>query len=559
MPFIKSPYPPALRKAVPLVDMTGGIDYSTDAFQVDGKYFLDALNVDPMPGGGAHMRRTVSVLHSDNLPSKPTTLGYYARSNGIPQLIIGLETGELRYATSVEGEVGPTSQMLGAGWYRDWRGVQVQDNFYLQDGQHPPFRWNGASLTALATAYNADTTWSAASTYTSSGMPIARLMAVLHNRVWAVIGNDKLAWSFPLTLSGGAEDWGSEDFTLVDPGVGGGAITAMIAAGDRLFVFKEHGTWQLMGWSPGTFKLFPVSSESGAAGPNAVCTDGTRVYAYDTRVGLHVISPADAGGVASDDGRSFRPMLRLIRDGRVAETNSSGISTGFVNDKVYVSLTLDDIRQTLVLDLQLGSWTRYDLALGPLGYFHSGGRSEPVAGSWHPARPYRILTLDQDGDSDFSGVAEHNVVSWLRTAWIYDDLPTVPKDWHYTDFIMEAGDGQTIVPYVSRDWDAGTATALGTVTADQNTADPFVMPTSQMVDLEYERLAPDADPTPRPWQTTAGADEMRVSTRKTTRRRKRFSGLYATALSYTIYGPTPSKRWSVRALIPTYSVSRRPL
>lgn len=563
MPFLKASFPPAERKAITYVDMTGGIDYSTDAFQVDAKFWLDALNVDPAPGGGATMRRVTGALHSDTLPSRPRTLTMFD-DGATPRLLIGFDTGELRYVTHVEEGDGvrqedfPTTRLLGPGSGHAWRGVQSGKYLYLQDGVSRPKRWGGGGLVSLSTAYNGHT-WSPAATYYHNNMPIGRLLAVGHNRIWTVIGDDKLAWSFPMTLDGGAEDWGDEDFVMCEPGAGGPKITALAWANDRLYVFKEHATYQVLGWSPGTFQLFAVSTKHGAAGPEAVATDGTRVFAYDTQCGLHVVSPTQGGGVASDEGAAFRPMRRLVTEHRISQTGADEITVGHVNDRVYVSVILDNKRQTLVLDLTLGAWTRYDLQLGDYAYFHTGGQSTAVACSWNPTRSYRVLHLDLNGDTDNCGMGAHPVQSWFRTSWMFDGTPTSAKKWHYVDFIMDAGDGQSVSPFMSYDWDLGTAVALGVVQADVNLADPFVMPTSSMVDFEYELLSPDAEATLRPWQDIAGADEMRPTSRKTTRRRVRIPALEATSVNFTVYGPTPGKRWSIRGIVPTYSLTRRPL
>jgi hypothetical protein len=558
LPFIQASEQPAQRKPVPLVDMTGGIDYSTAAFQVDQKYWLDALNVDPLAGGGAAMRRAIAPVHTGNFTDRPRTLSLFDQGNGIPQLVVSFDSGEIRYVTRVEDENGPSSQILGSGSGRPWRGVQSGKFLYLQDGVNPAKRWNGSTLTTLGTAYN-NHTWSPAATYRHNNMPIARLLSAGHNRIWAVISSDKLAWSYPLTLEGGAEDWGDEDFVICEPGVGGPEITAIIWANDRLFVFKEHATFQVLGWSPGTFQLFAVSTKHGASGPEAVATDGTRVFAYDTQCGLHVIAPTQGGGMASDEGQAFRPMSKLLSDKRISETGSKEFTVGHVNDHVYVSVILDGQRQVLAIDLNLAAWSRYDLQLGDYAYFHVGGRSTPVACSWNGARPWQIVELDIDADEDRSGFSTHQINSWFKTAWVHDGSPTMAKRWAYTDFILDAGFGQSIVPFVSYDWDAGNTVSLGVVVAEESLADPFIMPTSRMVEADQEYLTPDSAPTSRPWPNASGADEMQAGGPKTTRRRARFPALEATAISFLIYGPVPSKRWSVRMIVPTYSPSRRAL
>ena len=542
---MKSPYAPATKKTIPVILVTGGLDYSTDRFQADPSFLLDAWDIDPQVGGGWAQRHGVIPFTPDDMATQVGFLGQY-ETTGVSQVIIGLKNGHIRYSP---GLGNPSASVTTAFTGRTPFGVQAQGKFYIQDGVNVPRSWDGAALTTLVVpGYNGET-WTPDSVFSGGKMPIGVAIETHQSRLWVLQADGLLRYSFPFIGNAGPEDWGSDDYFPIDPGTSGQNGVAMKAAGDRLYVFKSDSVYNVLGWDPDNFQSFSVSRGLGVLSPYAICSDGTSVFGWDAGEGLFAVSDGKASVIG-------KPLRRLIGS-RI--TDPASVVLGIVDQQLWCSVVLDGERCCFVLDFRTKCWTKYRLKMSAfLHYMPNTGVSRPLGASWYENRPNRVLELNVDRDDDSWGSTVYDIQTYVQTAWLHDNLVNVPKMWDYTDYVVDLPPSASINVVVDKDWGTGGSLAAGSIEAPSSPP-AFTFDSSIMTDKKKERLSPDSPLTDRPWRDENGADVMMSKDPPTTRMRIPFQAFEATAVRFNFYGPSPSKRHAVRLFAPSYRPSRRPL
>lgn len=333
------------------------------------------------------------------------------------------------------------------------RATTFKNRLYCVSGVLGSKRWDGAIATDLGVSHNDDLEAPTA-TGTAGNMPIAALIATHQGHVW-VANTTEGGTSYPSRVRFShpnfAEDWRTEDFIDVAPGVDGDEITAIVPYADRLLVFKRRSVHAVFGSDPETFQVFTVSNEIGAISQDAV---------VGTDVGVYFFSWPD--GIFLYDGKA--PMWQserifpAIQDGKVPQVYADQIHLGWGNRRLWVSVPWMGSQSrswVFVLNPALskkGSWVAYDLKIGPFVEWNPpGANALLLAGHMDTAR---VLMLDQRVAVDNFGGDDVPIVSSYRTAWIDFDSQATKKRWRRPDVILRGGTTATIRVRAYHDWDA---------------------------------------------------------------------------------------------------------
>lgn len=430
-----------------LRDFTGGLNLRADAFQLNENESPDLLNIDVDPRGGFRQRRVVLpfVAGSAGFGSPPNSLWQYATTTGVRQVLAG--TGGMIYHST-----GGAWTPWAVGRQGPWRATTFKDICYFQNGANgeAALRWDGGTGTSLGTVFN-DNLQSPTAVGTPGNMPIAKAITSHVGSVWVANTfeggkrhHSRIRWSHPNF----AEDWRSEDWIDVDPGVDGDEIVALVPHWDRLLIFKKHSIHALYGTDPDTFQVHPVNLEIGTLSQESV------VLADD---GIYFFSWPD--GVFHYDGRKFTwvfdRLYPAVEDGTITESYKAEIQLGWGDRRLYVSVPWDGSStraRTFVLDPSLGkkgSWVAYGLGLGPfLEWDPPGSDTLVLAGSGNT-----VVKLNQDGAFDNFGAADVGIESYFRTGWVDLDEPAVRKRWKRPEFLMQAGHDAEVRVRVFVDYD----------------------------------------------------------------------------------------------------------
>lgn len=496
--------PEALEKSVALTDFTGGLDLFRDGGQLTPEYTADVLNVEFLPGGGFARRKAVRAWTAGTeAAGKIRTVGRLETADGTNRLLVSVGDGVYNVNPDTPNFDTQLVTVSDAGSNTVWRSTQANYKAYLQNGTSAPKVWNGTTLTALAQGFN--NTSPKYGTYSQGKMPIAKHMAVWHGRMWAAnIYEDstnrrsRMRFSFPMINGIGETDWHGDDFFEVDPGVDGDEITALVPAGDRLYIFKAHSVHQVQGWDESNFEVFPVVRTVGAESPEAIAVLGTTVYFWDDAKGLVALTSEGLSSV-------FRPLERLLPS-KEASSDPEAV-VGVVERRVWVTFTEPSTevnvwynpppkRYTYVFDPALsenGSWTRYDIQASCYYQFHYPLQNRMVYlyGQWDSTASMHLVEPEIDADYDALGNQIRAVASYLRTAWLADGTPYSNKRWLNLRMVLDAGQGQSFDVAFFRNWDETQRwESLSVTEADTTVSDPFVVDSSLIAPPSFELKRP---------------------------------------------------------------------
>lgn len=492
-------------KAVALSDFTGGLDLFRDGGQLTPEFTADLMNVDLLPGGGFARRNAVRAWTSGSDPAAPVrAISRLEKADGTTKLLFSVGDGV--YSTDPSSPKFDTQliSVSNASSTVTWRATQANYKAYLQNGTSAPKSWNGTTLTTLAQGFNnASPKYG---TYSQGKMPIAKHMTVWHGRMWcantvesSTSYKSRVRFSFPMLNGIGETDWHGDDFFEVDPGVDGDEITALVPAGDRLYIFKAHSIHQVQGWDESNFEVFPVSRSIGAESEEAIATTGSTVYFWDDARGLLSLTPDGLTPV-------FRPLEKLLPSKELQGEPSARVA--IIERRVWVTFTEPSSltvwgsggagkRRTYVFDPALmngaGAWTRYNLRFSCMYSFHYPAENRVIylGANDDPKAPYHLWELEVDADYDFTGNANLSIPSWFRTAWLSDGSPYDDKTFWCLGMIIDAGLAQSFSVAMFRDWDeASRETEVVISESETSVGNPFIINKSLIAPAQYELKRP---------------------------------------------------------------------
>jgi hypothetical protein len=424
---------PAIQSAT-FADFTGGLNLRGGAFQLAKNESPELLNVDVDPRGGFRLRDGVAPWGNATSAEVKALLPFKTVA-GAAQVIAQVGT-DLYYST------GSTWTDLGAVTLAGTARMTVfKDRMYVVSGDAPVYRWDGGTLTAMSVpAYN-----EALETPTvppaNGKFPRAKCAATHMGSVFVanimesgVAYPNRVRWSHPNF----PEDWRSLDFADIDTGHDGDEITALVPFGDRLLVFKKHSIHAIYGEPPEALQTFPVTYEVGAPSQEAVVATDMGVFFYSIPEGVFLYQGKEPRW------QFERLQPATLPGGGISAATADQIQLGWGNRRLWLSvpweggLTRDRV---FVMDPQLGkdgSWTAYDLALGPfLEWSPPGDATQFLAAHVGGSR---VLVLDQAGQAhdDFGAGAVH-IESMFRTSWMDLGEPAREKRWRAPHVVMRGG------------------------------------------------------------------------------------------------------------------------
>lgn len=483
-------------KAIRIDDFTGGLNLDANAFRLGDNQTSDALNVDFNPKGGVSTRwgfqrwNTTALNGASAGNLKPFRLFNWDGSTR--RIVIATETEVLLFPSATTGEAGAdntgidTNADYGSA-FAVWDESSTS-TLYCSNG----YGYNGTkivgttvtTLTASATgAWQEDLT-----NPNGTHMPRAQLTANHVERLWvantyenSVEYPNRLRFSHPLF----PESWRSDDY--IDIVAGGPRINAIVPFGGTLFVFKDRAIFAVYGFNEETYQVVDISRNLGAASPLCVAVAPNGIYFYSNPEGVFFFDGTELKDV-------FANLRPLLIESEVSEGSVNGLSMGWANGRLYISLpTGDDAVDVLTYDSAIeeyeeqdrkyngatkanyptkafvfdptvgktGAWTVYRSSDGfglvnPIDFIKTNGEIEHVA--VHPYQPY-LLKIDKRENGSQDNITGTNATfeSYFVTDWQDAKTVSAKKFWRRPEIVFRRDETVTTVRVdVYHDWDSYT-------------------------------------------------------------------------------------------------------
>jgi hypothetical protein len=282
----------------------------------------------------------------------------------------------------------------------------------------------------------------------------------------------------------------------------------------------------LVGYSPDTFQVFPISQTAGAVSQEAVAKSEAGVFFFNWPDGAFLY-----------DGRQVQWLFARLKPLLTGENSvtpipaayQAKVTAGWLRRRAWFAVPLGNATSNtavFVFDPALsreGGWTKFGLALGPmLEWRPTASTTLPLACQTGTAK--RVVKVEQtSGNQDDFGSGATNFESYFTTHWETAGSAVQKKRWRRPEFILDADIDVSLrvkvwknfdPSVVAREFDLVATAPLNTALFDTATFDGSAV------------FAPD---------TLVGAQDI-----------VRGSGLgVARAVQLRISGPSVSKRWSV--------------
>lgn len=422
-------------------DFRSGLNLVADAFQLQPGETPDCLNVTLMPGGGVRSRDVVAPLNSTALTNTPQSIWTYTNSSGTNQVLVangtkvGFSTGA--NFTDITVTLGSASAQVRACTFND-------ANYWLATAGSTfdlPYKWTGSGTPTTLSQTFVDS-------YTGSpltgNMPKARLIAAHMGYVWvantyesSTAYPNRVRWSHPNK----PEAWRTNDYIDIDVGFDGDEITAIVPWSDRLLIFKRNSVHALVGYSPDTFQVFPISQTAGAISQEAVAKSEFGVFFFNWPDGAFLY-----------DGRQVQYLFARLRPLLTGENNVTTIPAayqgqvrvGWLKRRAWFAVPLGAATSNSAVFVydpllgQQGGWTKFDLALGPMLEWRQAAATTLQLGCQTGSNK-RVLKLEQTtGSQDNFGSGATDFSSYYTTHWETAGSAVQKKRWRRPEFVIDA-------------------------------------------------------------------------------------------------------------------------
>ena len=454
-----------------LQDFTGGLNLRADAFSLQRSESPDLLNVEIDPRGGIAIRRGADRYSTTSIGANrtPLTLGRHRNDAGTEYVLVSAfdsSTGRNLYAvgsgaawTVQTGSVAASSPGRFASMKQSPSGTTFA---YMVNGVDAPYRLtaSGPTFTALTQTFN-DTV-----TPDNGDMPIARMICTHKGYMWLGVTVEsgttyphRVRWSH----LGRPEDWKTNDY--IDIGSDDGdVITALIADGDRLLVFKNRSIWAVYGYDTDTFTVEQISDSLGAISQEAVVETPTGIFFFHGSTGVHRLHSKGTEWV-------FENIQPALEDGRIA---NGTVYMTWARRRLYLSVLWSptNLRRTFVYDPTIGrggSWMLWDLPCGPMATLTGalGATTEyPISAT----SSQFVIKLDQNRYTDNLAGSNTSYPSTYTTSWVDANTPTVKKKWGRLRAVVRAVADASILVNVFYDYDSTSPKRSKTITVEARTA-----------------------------------------------------------------------------------------
>lgn len=418
-------------------DFTGGINVRENTFQLADNETPDCLNVDFDQRGGFRLRGGINA-YGGALSADALSMFMFERTTGAAQLL-ACDGTNVVYKTG--GTWTTCGAMTGKVSFSTFK-----NKAYCANGTSVA-SWDGSTWTAMADPDGAGAWNNNIETPDGADVPFGKYLTAhrgvqfsAHTTENGTVYPNRVRWSHPNF----PEDWFEAHYIDVDWGVDGDEIVGLQPMGDHLLVFKQRSVHAIYGNPPESFEVYPINTEIGAVDSGAIVGTDGGVYFYSWPDGLFKY-----------DGKNFtwvhEKIHGLIQDGDIDGTYADQIRLGWGNRRLWLSVPYQGAstrNRCFVMDPVLskeGSWTQYDLAVGPFVEWKAAGESSfllaNVVGGAQLAQTDQYNQAFDDPD----GVSTDHIDSFYRTRWY--DLKTVAykKRWKRPQIVLRGGTAGTII------------------------------------------------------------------------------------------------------------------
>lgn len=481
-------------KAVRVDDFTGGLNLDANAFRLDPNQTNDALNVDFNPKGGVSTRWGFVRTNSDPLNGdddgdlKPLRL--FNWDNSTRRIVIATESRVLTYPSITNGfadcdDTGIASNATFGSSFATWDQAGSSVLYIVNGDGYNGSKIDGTTVTTLDASGPGE--WQEDLTNPNgTHIPRAQLITNHVERLWVantsedgVTYPNRLRFSHPLF----PESWRSDDY--IDVVAGGPRINAIVPFGGSLFVFKDSAVFAVYGFNEETFQVVDISRNVGAVSTNCVVSAPNGIYFYSNPDGVFFFD----GTQIKDVFANIRPLLI---DSEITEGSINGMSMGWANGRLYVSMpsgddvvnvltyesTIEEYDQadrkyngatkstyptkTFVFDPKVGkngAWTVYQTSdkfglISPIDFIRGDGEIDHYAA--HPYKPC-LVTIDvrSNGSKDNFDGTESTYETYFVTNWQDAKSVSSKKFWRRPEIVFRTNtDAYTVRIDVYHDWDS---------------------------------------------------------------------------------------------------------
>ena len=490
-------------------DFTGGLNLDANAFSLDDNQTNDALNVDFNAKGGVSTRWGFKRLNTTAVggggAGSVTINRLFPWNNSSRRLLVSTANKIFAYPGTTAGTLDDLSITHNATYgasFSTWDDGATNKVYIACGHGYAGRKIVGTTVTSLTSsgtgAWQNDLT-----NPNGTHMPRGQLVASHNERLWvantyenSIEYPNRVRFSHPLF----PESWREDDY--VDVVAGGPRITGLVPFGGFLLVFKEKAVYALYGFNEETFQLVDISRSVGAVAPNCVVSTERGVYFFSNPEGVFMFDGKELKDVFSN----VRPLLI---DSEISEQAVQGMSMGYANRRLYLSLPAgDDVVDILSYDSSVeayddderkyngatqaalptrtfvydesvgrGAWTAYQTADGfglvnPVDFLTQDSKIVHVAA--HPYQPY-LVSIDVRDNGSADNITGTNVAfeSYWTTKWQDAKNVGAKKFWRRPEFIFRREvDLATVRVDVYQDWDSFVSIKNFTLTPPE--ADPSV-------------------------------------------------------------------------------------
>ena len=385
-------------KSIRLPGWTGGLNTEADEFQLEPDESPNCENVE-FGLRGAVRKRDGYTQFSTATTWGVTNLTDWQKAGGAKYLVAVADDGNIRHAdigTTTTFTSQATSWGAPSSQEEWWSGIASLDNvLYVSRRDGNTWSFDG-------------TTWTEITDYTLSGggseFPRAAHLLSLHERLFAAnIDNGGTLYRSRIQFSnpGAAGVWDVEDWIDVSPD-DGQQITAMVAYGESIIIFKENSVYVLSGTDATSFTLYPLDAEVGTVSPRSVHPSANFLLFFDAKAGVY-----------SFDGADFKKIDEKISLHLLDGMNYSAAykAAGYVyRDHYYLSVpwgTNTDNTRMFVRDMRTAAWTQWTYGVNAYTLIEAdlyGGEASGAGGV------YKL----KDGVTDDGAT----ISSYFETAWL---------------------------------------------------------------------------------------------------------------------------------------------
>jgi hypothetical protein len=496
---------PTPLQLVNLPDFTGGLNTSSDRFEVAENEVMQALNVEFDERGGIRTRRR---LVSQTVTGSPTASGsnFFSFGGRMIVLVDGTTSG-----FSSPLATAPFAFVALVTPNNSWNQYDLNKNYAEINGfgffsAYPTasYRIGTPAAPVFVTLTNTMTapTWQDDYGAPSGTHSPAFKVRCSHNGFMFGSGASgagavdplyRLRWSHP--QDGGS--WRSFDYS--DLG-GNGEITGLCSVGDQLLIMMTNGVWVLYGSSPESFRPVQISemgcyvAGGGSAGLGGIgytaspygCFFVTSKgpYLYDGQ-GLEFV------------GEKIKEVFTNLGSPNVGLTSSAftpnNVVYGGSADRglLYVQGLHSTTYYTYVYNPRIKAWSLWRFGDGSYGFGVTSNPPTlyafPITGE-HTNGPGHILLANRPNTATWyttdnyetaeTGVSGSQTVS-VWTGWLHAGQPSVRKNWRRPELVqrMETT-GNQITMAVYKDYDTSVAAKTLTITAIDSAIDENLRATS---------------------------------------------------------------------------------